>query len=80
MKKGLWNEKELKLLLWALMLYSDHQGRKIDELVKRSLILSDFNLTQKSWTMTGIKSPNFFPSKTRLDAKPNGSPSRNPSL
>lgn len=35
MKKGLWNEKELKLLLWALMLYSDHQGRKIDDLVKK---------------------------------------------
>ena len=34
MKKGLWNQKELKILLWALSHYSEHLGRKIDDFVK----------------------------------------------
>ena len=34
MKKGLWNQKELKILLWALFHYSEHLGRKSDDFVK----------------------------------------------
>ena len=33
MKKGLWSQKELKILLWALAILSEHTGRGIDEFV-----------------------------------------------
>lgn len=33
MKKGLWSQKELKILLWALAIHSEHTGRGIDEFV-----------------------------------------------
>jgi len=41
MKKGLWNEKELKLLLWSVVFYSEHISQKIDEFVILNLDLSN---------------------------------------
>lgn len=39
MKKGLWNEKELKLLLWSVVYFSEFISRKIDEFVTILVLL-----------------------------------------